>query len=48
MKLILNSIKYVGRSRSLDFSLDPEVVIPGNIELKNMLKEKKKFGSALR
>lgn len=48
MKLILNSIKYVGRSRSLDFNLDPEVVIPGNIELKNMMREKKKFGSALR
>lgn len=48
MKLILSSIKYRGRSRSLNFKVDPKVVIPGNIELKNMLEEKKKFGSALR
>ncbi len=48
MKLILNSIKYVGRSRTLDFELNPDVVIPGNIELKNMIREKKQYGSALR
>lgn len=48
MKLILNSIRYVGRSRSLDFDLESQVVIPGNIELKNMMHEKKKFGSPLR
>lgn len=48
MKLILNSVRYVGRSRTLNFDLDPEVVIPGDTELKNMAKEKKKFGSALR
>jgi hypothetical protein len=48
MKLVLNSIKYAGRSRSLDFSMDPNIVIPGNIELKNMKKEQKKYGAPLR
>jgi hypothetical protein len=48
MKLILNSIKYRGRSRTLNFKVDPKIVIPGNLELKNMLKEKKRFGAALR
>jgi hypothetical protein len=48
MKLILNSIKYRGRSRTLDFTINPDIVIPGNIELKNMNYEKKQFGSALR
>lgn len=48
MKLILNSIKYRGRSRTLNFKLDPETVIPGNVELKRMAQEKKQFGSALR
>lgn len=48
MKLILNSIKYRGRSRTLNFKLDPQIVIPGNVELKTMLEEKKKFGAALR
>lgn len=48
MKLILNSIKYRGRSRKLDFSIDPEVVIRGDVELKNMKREKKQFGTALR
>lgn len=48
MKLILNSIRYVGRSRTLSFDMDPDVVIPGNIELKKMMQEKKKFGSPLR
>lgn len=48
MKLILNSIKYRGRSRSLDFTLNPKIVIPGDIEYKYMTKEKKKYGEALR
>ena len=47
MKLILNSIKYVGRSRTLDFSMDPNIVIPGDIELKKMKKEQKKYGAPL-
>ncbi len=48
MKLILNSVRYRGRSRTLDFELDPEIVIPGDVELKNMCLEKKQFGTALR
>lgn len=48
MKLILNSVKYRGRSKKLNFNLDPEIVIPGNVELKNMVAEKKQYGSALR
>ncbi len=48
MKLILNSIKYRGRSRSLDFKVDPKIVIPGDKELKTMNLERKKFGAALR
>ncbi len=48
MKLILSSMKYRGRSRSLNFSPDPRIVIPGNIELKYMKKEQRKYGAALR
>ncbi len=48
MKLILSSVKYLGRSRSLDFKPDPDVVIPGNRELKIMKAQQKKFGTPLR
>ena len=48
MKLILCSVRYTGRSRSLNFSPDPNIVIPGDIELKNMKLEQKKYGAALR
>ncbi|PID76272.1 MAG: polyphosphate kinase 2 [Deltaproteobacteria bacterium] len=48
MKLILNSVKYRGKSRSLDFNMDPDIVIPGDRELKKMTSEQKKFGTALR
>jgi len=48
MKLVLSSIKYRGRSRSLNFSPDPTIVIPGNVEFKNMKKEQRKYGAALR
>jgi len=36
IKLILNQIKYRGRVRSLDFVLNPNIVIPGEQELKIM------------
>jgi polyphosphate kinase 2 len=36
IKLILNQIKYRGRARLLDFELNPDIVIPGDQELKNM------------
>ena len=36
IKLILSQIKYRGRARSLDFKLNPDIVIRGDLELKNM------------
>lgn len=47
MKLILNSTKYSGRSRTLDFEPDPDIIIPGDRELKIMTKQRKKFGKFL-
>ena len=47
MKLILSSMKYRGRSRSLNFDIDPKTVISGNRELKIMKKQKKLFGTPL-
>lgn len=47
MKLILNSVRYVGRSRTLDFSPNTEIVIPGDKELRIMLKQEKEFGVPL-
>ncbi len=44
IKLILNSVRYKGRSRKLDFTMDPAIVIPGNKELKEMKKQRKKYG----
>ncbi|MFC1858275.1 polyphosphate kinase 2 [Thermodesulfobacteriota bacterium] len=44
MKLILNSVRYKGRSRKLDFTLDSTIVIIGNKELKEMKKQRKKYG----
>ena len=47
MKLILDSTKYIGRCRSLNFTPDPKIIIPGNKELKNMDKQRKKYGKFL-
>ncbi|MBA3006441.1 MAG: polyphosphate kinase 2 [Proteobacteria bacterium] len=47
MKLILRSVKYRGRSRTLDFTPNPEIVIPGEKELRIMLKQEKEFGVPL-
>lgn len=47
MKLILNSVKYRGRSRNLDFKVDPQIVISGSRELKLMKQEKKQYGAPL-
>ncbi len=44
MKLILSRIPYRGRSRSLDFRPDPEVIIRGDVEIGNMDKQRRKFG----
>ena len=47
MKVILNSVRYKGRSRKLDFIPDPNIVIPGDKELKEMKKQRKKYGRFL-
>ena len=47
MKVILNSVRYKGRSRKLDFKPDPALVIPGDMELKEMKKQRKKHGRFL-
>jgi polyphosphate kinase 2 len=47
MKVILNAVRYRGRNRKLDFTLDPDIVIPGNKELKLMKKQQKKYGRSL-
>jgi polyphosphate kinase 2 (PPK2 family) len=47
MKVILNRVRYRGRSRKLDFTLDPDIVIQGDRELKIMKKQRKKYGKSL-
>ena len=47
MKMILNSVPYKGRSRELDFTPDPAIVIPGDKELRIMKKQRKKYGRSL-
>ena len=44
MKLILNSIPYRGRRRSLDFELNDDVVITGEREVKLMERQRRKHG----
>jgi polyphosphate kinase 2 len=48
IKLILSQIKYNGSSRTLDFTPNPDIVIPGAKELKNMQKQKRKRGKFTR
>ncbi len=48
IKLILNQMRYSGRSRTLDFSPNPDIVITGDRELKIMQKQKRKFGKFIR
>ena len=47
MKLILNTARYRGRSRTLDFLMDTDIVIPGDREVKIMLNQQKKHGKPL-
>jgi polyphosphate kinase 2 len=47
MKLILNSVRYKGRNRKLDYKLDPDIVIPGDREIKLMKEQRKKYGKSL-
>jgi len=44
MKLILNSIRYRGRSRSLDFQPNDDVLITGDRELKLMERQRRRHG----
>ncbi|MCF7824504.1 MAG: polyphosphate kinase 2 [Candidatus Marinimicrobia bacterium] len=44
MKLILNSVKYIGRRRSLNFELNNDVVISGDRELRLMKRQLRKHG----
>jgi len=48
MKVILNSVPYVGRSRSLDFKINEEVVRMGDQELAAMREQRRKYGRFLR
>ena len=47
MKVILNAVKYRGRSKTLDFAPDPKIVIPGDKELILMKSQQKKYGKSL-
>ena len=47
MKVILNAVRYRGRNRKLDFTPDPDIVIPGSRELKIMKQQQKKYGKSL-
>lgn len=47
MKLILSLVRYKGRNRKLDFTLAPDIVIPGDREFKIMNKLLKKYGKSL-
>jgi polyphosphate kinase 2 len=47
MKVILNAVKYRGRSKKLDFTPDPKIVIPGDKELILMKNQQKKYGKSL-
>ena len=47
MKVILNRVRYRGRNRKLDYTLDPDIVIPGDREVKIMKIQRKKYGKSL-
>ena len=48
IKLILNTVRYIGRNRKLEYTPNPGIVIRGDIELKNMKAEERKYGTPLR
>ncbi len=47
MKLILRSFKYRGRSRTLDVSPNPKVLVPGDRELARMKRQLRRHGKAM-
>ena len=44
MKVILNAVRYRGRSRTLDMGINPNIVIPAKKEIKIMKMQKEKYG----
>ncbi len=44
MKVILNSVRYRGRAKKLDFNIDPRIVIPADQEIKIMKRQKRRYG----
>ncbi len=44
MKVILNSMRYRGRNKKLDFNIDPRIVIPADQEIKIMKRQKRRYG----
>jgi len=47
MKLILNSVRYRGRKRNLNFTPLDDIVVPGDIELKRMKSQVREYGKPL-
>lgn len=48
LKLILNSLRYRGRNKKLNYKLDPKIVISGEKEVKLMKKDRIKHGKFVR
>ena len=48
MKVLLNSVPYRGRRRSLSVEPDPDIVIPGDLETKVMEAQRRSVGKFLR
>lgn len=47
MKIILNIAKYRGKRRTLDFEIDPKIVISGDQEYRDMRRDLKQYGKFL-
>ena len=45
MKVILDAVDYEGRDPAMNFTPDPEIVVPGDIELARMDAERERFGA---
>ncbi len=44
LKVMLNAVDYADRNPTLDFATDPEIVIPGRVELTRMDEERDRLG----
>ena len=44
MKYILNAVRYRGRNKTLDFTLNPNIAVAGEKELEIMKKQRKEYG----